>query len=261
MYHSPESVKIMHQFFVKESQIGNTHIEICGEDVNHIRNVLRMKPGEQIRISSRQNEEDGHPGRDFFCEVEQFSPETVTARILYEDHESRELPVRIYLFQGLPKGDKMEFIIQKAVELGVYEIIPVSMRNCVVKLDAKKAEHKCQRWQAIAESAAKQTRRSIIPRVSSVMTFTEASDYAKMLDVRLIPYENERGMAHTREVIGNLKKEGSLGIFIGPEGGFDPKEIEAARGQAELLSLGNRILRTETAGMTMLSILLYHLEE
>lgn len=244
----------MYQFFVENSQIGDTHIEIVGEDVNHIGNVLRMKSGEQIRISDQQ-------GEDYFCEVETIEKEKVTARILYKDHESKELPVKIYLFQGLPKGDKMELIIQKAVELGVYEIIPVAMRNCVVKLDEKKAVGKLKRWQAIAESAAKQAKRSIIPNIHPVMPFAQAAEYAKELDVRLLPYENERGMEHTRQVIGNLKKEGTLAVFIGPEGGFDAREIEAVREDMELLSLGNRILRTETAGMTMLSILLYHLEE
>ena len=244
----------MYQFFVEASQVGPEEITILGEDVNHIKNVLRMKPGEQIRISSLS-------GEDYFCEVAGMEKDKVVARILYQDHESRELPVQITLFQGLPKGDKMELIIQKAVELGVYEIIPVAMKNCVVSLDERKAEAKVKRWQAIAESAAKQAKRSIIPKVGSVMTFGEAADYARGLDVRLLPYENERGMEHTRQVVGSLKREGSLGVFIGPEGGFDKKEIEAVRGDMELLSLGNRILRTETAGMTMLSILLYHLEE
>lgn len=249
----------MYQFFVEDSQVGPEEIRILGEDVNHIRNVLRMKSGEQIRISSRSERESF--GNDYFCELVRIEKEEAVARILYQDHESRELPVKIYLFQGLPKGDKMELIIQKAVELGVYEIIPVAMRNCVVKLDGKKAEAKQVRWQAIAESAAKQAKRSMIPRVERVMSFAEAFDYAGRLDVRLLPYENERGMEHTRQVVSSLKREGSLGVFIGPEGGFDKKEIEAVRQDAELLSLGNRILRTETAGMTMLSILLYHLEE
>lgn len=244
----------MYQFFVENSQIGDTYIEIVGEDVNHIKNVLRMKSGEQIRISNQQ-------GEDYFCEVEELQKDVVRARILYKDHESKELPVKIYLFQGLPKGDKMELIIQKAVELGVYEVIPVAMRNCVVKLDDKKAANKIKRWQAIAESAAKQAKRSIIPNIHDVMTFAQAAEYASTMDVRLLPYENERGMEHTRQIIGNLKKEGSMAVFIGPEGGFDTKEIEAVKEEMELLSLGNRILRTETAGMTMLSILLYHLEE
>ena len=188
----------MYQFFVENNQIGDSHIEIIGTDVNHIGNVLRMKPGEQVRISSQQ-------GEDFFCEIVSIGKESVTARILYKDHESKELPVKIYLFQGLPKGDKMELIIQKAVELGVYEIIPVAMRNCVVKLDDKKAASKVKRWQAIAESAAKQAKRSIIPAIHDVMTFSEAACYADAMDVRLLPYENERGMEHTRQIVENLK--------------------------------------------------------
>lgn len=244
----------MHQFFVEGSQIKDRYIQVAGSDVKHIRDVLRMKPGEQVRISDDE-------GNDYFCEIEQIEKEKVLARILYQDHESKELPVRIVLFQGLPKGNKMELIIQKAVELGASEIVPVAMRNCVVKLDEKKAKAKVERWQAIAESAAKQAKRGMIPKVHSVLTFPAAVQYARDLDVRLLPYENERGMERTREVIGSLRREGSLGIFIGPEGGFDPEEIEAAKGEMHLLSLGNRILRTETAGMAMLSILLYHLEE
>lgn len=244
----------MYQFFVESGQVSERQIEITGSDVNHIRNVLRMKPGAQVRISELQ-------GADYFCQIEQVGPERILARILYQEREARELPVDIVLFQGLPKGDKMEFIIQKAVELGVSEIVPVAMRNCVVKLDEKKAAAKTRRWQAIAESAAKQSRRSKIPVVHEVMNVQDAFAYGKTLDVRLVPYENQRGMERTREVLGSLKREGSLGIFIGPEGGFDPKEIRAVEEEAYLLSLGNRILRTETAGLVMLSMLLYHLEE
>lgn len=244
----------MYQFFVEDGQVGEETIIISGSDVNHIRNVLRMKPKEQVRISSQG-------GADYFCEIEDIGPEAVRARILYQDHERRELPVKIYLFQGLPKGDKMEQIIQKAVELGVHEVIPVAMRNCVVKLDQKKAESKVRRWQSIAEAAAKQSRRSVIPRVQEVMDFAGAAAYARGMEEWLVPYENERGMAHTREIFRNLKREGSLAVFIGPEGGFDKKEIAAVQGEAKLLSLGNRILRTETAGMAVLSMLLYELEE
>lgn len=244
----------MYQFFVESGQVSEGQIEITGSDVNHIRNVLRMKPGTQVRISELQ-------GSDYFCQIEQVGPERILARILYQEREARELPVDIVLFQGLPKGDKMEFIIQKAVELGVSEIVPVAMRNCVVKLDEKKAAAKVRRWQAIAESAAKQSKRSKIPVVHEVMNVQDAFAYGKTLDVRLVPYENQRGMERTREVLGSLKREGSLGIFIGPEGGFDPKEIRAVEEEAYLLSLGNRILRTETAGLVMLSMLLYHLEE
>ena len=155
----------------------------------------------------------------------------------------------------------MELVIQKAVELGVYEIVPVAMRNCVVRLDQKRAAAKTARWQAIAESAAKQAKRGLIPRVHPPMEFADAAAYAKTLDVCLLPYENERGMERTRQVLGGLKRTGSLGIMIGPEGGFDPREIDLVQNEVHLLSLGNRILRTETAGFVMLSMLLYQLEE
>lgn len=154
----------------------------------------------------------------------------------------------------------MELIIQKAVELGVYEIIPVAMKNCVVKLDEKKAEHKKKRWQGIAESAAKQSKRSLIPKVASPMSYKEAIDYASAMDVRLVPYENKRGMKATKEVVSQIEPGKSIAVFIGPEGGFAPEEIALVQEEMHLISLGRRILRTETAGMAALSILVYELE-
>lgn len=155
----------------------------------------------------------------------------------------------------------METVIQKAVELGVSEIIPVAMKNCVVKLDQKRAQAKQARWQAIAESAAKQSKRSLIPTVGPLMQFQDAAAYAKKLDVRLLPYENQRGMAHTREVLQKIKKGSTVGIFIGPEGGYASVEIEQVQEEMELISLGNRVLRTETAGLCALSMLIYALED
>ena len=157
----------MYHFFVEPHQIGAEEIRIEGADVNHIRNVLRMKPGEEILISSRE-------GGDYFCRVEELEPEYVSAKIL-EEWENKELPARIYLFQGLPKGDKMELIIQKAVELGAYRVVPVSMKRSVVKLDAKKADAKRKRWNAVSESAAKQSKRSLIPEVAPLMTYKRRS--------------------------------------------------------------------------------------
>ena len=155
----------------------------------------------------------------------------------------------------------METVIQKAVELGVSEIIPVAMKRCVVKLDEKKAAAKQARWQAIAESAAKQSKRSRIPKVGAVMSFQEAAAYAGDLKVRLLPYENQRGMAHTRQVLAGIPKDSTIGIFIGPEGGYDSSEIAMAQDTMEMISLGNRILRTETAGLCALSMLIYALED
>ena len=244
----------MYQFFVEDAQISATDVVIEGSDVNHIKNVLRMKCGEKIRISSAT-------GRNFYCSIAEISGEVVRAEILEELADNTELPNKIYLFQGLPKSDKMELIIQKAVELGVHEIIPVSMKNCVAKLDDKKATSKIARWQEIAKSAAKQSKRSLIPTVQMPLSYKLAVQQAKELDVVLVPYENERGMQATREVMSAIKPGQSIGIFIGPEGGFDSSEVEMVREDAHLISLGNRILRTETAGLATLSMLIYQLEE
>lgn len=244
----------MYQFFVEDWQVADSSVTIEGSDVNHIRNVLRMKAGEKVRISTSS-------GKNYFCRLSEIGEAMVQADILEELSEGTELPNKIYLFQGLPKGDKMELIIQKAVELGAYEMIPVSMKNCVVKLDAKKAENKVRRWQEIAKSAAKQSKRSLIPEIRTPLTYRQAVEAAKELDVVFIPYENERGMAATREAVEQLKAGQSIGIFIGPEGGFAPEEIELAKKEGmQLISLGKRILRTETAGLAALAVLAYHLE-
>lgn len=245
----------MYQFFIEDGQISEKDVVIEGKDVNHIKNVLRMKCGERIRISSAS-------GRNFFCEIAEISGELVRADIIEELLEDTELPNKIYLFQGLPKNDKMELIIQKAVELGVYEVIPVAMKNCVVKLDDKKAASKVSRWQEIAKSAAKQSKRSLIPQVETPMSYKLAIARAKECDVILVPYENERGMQATREVLSAIAPGQSIAIFIGPEGGFDTAEVELAReAGAHLISLGNRILRTETAGLATLAMLIYQLEQ
>ena len=224
----------MYQFFVEDWQVADSSVTIEGSDVNHIRNVLRMKAGEKVRISTSS-------GKNYFCRLSEIGEAMVQADILEELSEGTELPNKIYLFQGLPKGDKMELIIQKAVELGAYEIIPVSMKNCVVKLDAKKAENKVRRWQEIAKSAAKQSKRSLIPEIRTPLTYRQAVEAAKELDVVFIPYENERGMAATREAVEQLKAGQSIGIFIGPEGGFAPEEIELAKKEGmQLISLGKR---------------------
>ena len=244
----------MYQFFVGDDQVFENKIQIVGSDVNHIGNVLRMKPGVKVRISDES-------GRAYFCTIESISENDVWAIIDEIDENGTELPCRIVLFQGLPKGDKMELIIQKAVELGVNEIVPVAMKNCVMKLDEKKVDKKIERWQNIAESAAKQSGRMFIPEVSPVMTFAQALEYARTLDVKLIPYELAEGMDKTRELMSQIKPGQSVGIFIGPEGGFEQSEIEKALGEGIYpVTLGRRILRTETAGLVTLAMLVYNLE-
>ena len=242
----------MHQFFVDDSQIGKEYVTITGADVNHIRNVLRMKIGEKIRISSGN--------KDFFCSIAEVGPDFVQADILDEEAARTELPSDIYLFQAIPKGDRMETVIEKAVELGVHEIIPVAMKYCVVKLDEKKAANKIRRWQAIAESAAKQSKRSIIPQIHPIMNYREALEYARQCDVNLVPYENESGMLATKEALDLVEPGKSISVIIGPEGGFSEEEIAAAREDMQIISLGKRILRTDTAGICTMSILMNTLE-
>lgn len=245
----------MYHFFVTPDQIMDGYAVITGQDVNHIRNVLRMRAGEQVGIR------DGI-SRNYICELEEIGQDAVRARILSEEQDSSELPARLYLFQGLPKSDKMELIIQKAVELGAYQIIPVATRRAVVKLDKKKEETKVKRWNAIAESAAKQSGRMVIPEVTGVMTLKEAYQYASGFDLNLIPYELAEGMEETRQVLSQVRPGMQVGIFIGPEGGFDVEEVELAiASKIHPITLGRRILRTETAGMTALSILMFQLEQ
>lgn len=246
----------MQRFFVEPYQIEEDKrmIHITGTDVNHIKNVLRMKCGEEVWIS------DGAE-KEYHCRIVQIESEKVIAEILEALESQYELSNKIYLFQGLPKGDKMELIIQKAVELGAAGVIPVEMKRCVVKLDEKKAQKKIARWQQIAESAAKQSKRMRIPEIYPVMSFREAVNFAAELDVRLVPYELAKGMQRTREVFNSIEPGCSIGIFIGPEGGFEESEIACAMEHgAEPITLGKRILRTETAGMAVLSILMFHLE-
>ena len=245
----------MHHFFVEPSDVGDSFISIKGQDVNHIRNVLRMKIGEEILIS------DG-TGKDYVCEVAELSDDIVTAKITDFLAEGRELKTELYLFQGLPKSDKMELIIQKAVELGVKAIIPVSTSRSIVKLDGKKEESKIKRWQAISESAAKQSKRGIIPEVKSIMSFKEAINYVNDFDVKIIPYENANNMAETKQIVSSIKEKMKVAIFIGPEGGFADSEIDyALEKDVKPISLGKRILRTETAGMTILSVIMFNIEE
>lgn len=246
----------MYQFFVEPSQIQGNRIIITGSDVNHIKNVLRMRIGEEIAVSN------GVDGKEYRCGIEDFTEDEVVCILRFIREEGVELPSKVYLFQSLPKADKMELIIQKAVELGVYEIIPVSAARSVVRLDDKKAKNKIGRWQGISEAAAKQSKRSVIPEIKSVMNIKDAVDYASQLDVRLIPYELAQDMSKTKAVMGNISSGESVGIFIGPEGGFEEKEITYAIEKGVVpITLGKRILRTETAALTVLSWLMYHFEE
>lgn len=246
----------MLHLFADPSDVQDELLTITGPEVNHIRNVMRLKPGEEISVSI------GGDGKEYRYGIESYTEDSVLCRLRFVKDKEVELPVKVLLFQGLPKADKMDLIVQKAVELGAAEIIPVSMERCVVKLDAGKAAKKTARWQTIAESAASQSRRSIIPRVLAPMSMKEAVEYAKeQTEVRVISYELQEDDGSVKQYLESLKEGQSVSIFIGPEGGFAPGEVELAK-EAGIrpISLGRRILRTETAGLAILSWLIYILE-
>lgn len=245
----------MHRFFVEEPAMGENSITITGGDVNHIKKVLRMAVGDKICVINGQN------NKEYYCEITAVGNDAVDTRICEIRESDQELGNEVVLFQGLPKSDKMELIIQKAVELGVHTIVPVSTDRTVVKLDAKKEANKRKRWMSISESAAKQSGRLRIPEVTPVVSYREALEMAKKMDVRLIPYELAEGMEKTRELMSSIQPGQSVAVFIGPEGGFESSEIEKAMEiGAWPITLGKRILRTETAGLVTLAMLVYNLE-
>lgn len=249
----------MYRFFTEPQQIfEDVHkAVILGEDVNHIKNVLRMKPGEEISLMVPGN------STEYRCAVKELRDDAVECELLFIKESDVELPSDITLYQALPKSDKMELIIQKAVELGASRIVPVAAKRSVVKISGGKEDKKITRWMGISEAAAKQSKRGIVPEVSAVMTFGQAVSDASKCDVKIIPYElsDPAGMDKTRELIDAIKPGESIAVFIGPEGGFSDEEIEKAISVGIVpITLGRRILRTETAGLTVLSWLALKLE-
>ena len=249
----------MHHFFVSKEEIGEEEILLRGENFHHLHKVLRGQIGEKILIS------DGE-GVDYQCEIQSFSEDEAVLSICFRE-EPHELPAKLILLQALPKGDKMEWIIQKAVELGISALIPLESKNTVMKLKEKKEEKKISRWQSIMDSAAKQSKRSILPKMENGMGWKEAFSYVKDCDFKLLPYENVRGVVPTREILSKMeeavkgKKDCSIALCIGPEGGFTKEEVEEAMAEGFLpISLGKRILRTETAAITALSLIMMQLE-
>lgn len=210
--------------------------------------------GEAVSVSDEK-------GWVFACEIEAFQADSTILRIIVASEGKNELQAKITLYQGLPKSDKMELIIQKAVELGAVRIVPVEMKRTIVKVEPKKEASRNQRYQAIAESAAKQSGRDIIPEVSHLMTMKEAIADAKELQHILVPYECAMNMEETRALLASIQRTDSIGIFIGPEGGFEPSEVEAIEAAGgKRITLGRRILRTETAGLCILSALMMQLD-
>lgn len=243
----------MYNFFVENTAKKDGRYFIAGADYNHIKNVLRMNMGEQFLVSCE--------GVSDLCELESIESDTVVAKIIKTNYQSTNLPINIHLFQGLPKSDKLELIIQKAVELGVATVTPVSMKRSIVKIDDKKKKSKRERWQAIAEAAAKQSKRTAVPEVCDILSYKEFIARAKELDLLLVPYECADGMSAIKAALSEIKSGMNVGIIIGPEGGFEQKEIEdALEIGGKVISLGSRILRTETAAITTIAMCMLYSE-
>lgn len=245
----------MSKFFVTEAAIQENTIILENDNFNHIKNVLRLGVLDELIINDRQ-------GNDYKCIIKNVETHQIVANIQEKCQSNAEPMTHTVLFQSLIKGEKMELVIQKAIEIGVTEIVPMCTTRCVVKLeDTKKTTSKVERWQKIAEAAAKQSGRAIIPKVQVPMHFKEAIDYAKLhLDKCLIPYEKEKEMG-LRSFLSTAHAS-RFGIFIGPEGGFTEEEVMYAKeNQVTSLTLGKRILRSETAGLVALSAIMYEMGE
>lgn len=246
----------MPKFFVKNNQIEGNIINIVGTDVNHIVNVLRLKIDDKIHVCNEDN------GINYKSKIIEINKENVKCEVLEEMVSKSEANVHINILQGLPKSEKMELIIQKCTELGVKEITPVEMERCVVKLDGKSASKKQERWQKIAEVAAKQSGRDKIPNINNVTNIKNICNMLADYDIVLVPYENEKNTT-LKEVLAKLpKKDLKIAIVIGPEGGFEEKEIKMLeQNNCKIITLGNRILRTETVAIAVTSVILYELSD
>lgn len=256
------SKRKMPKFFVNKKQVENETINIIDGDVNHIKNVLRKKEKEKIEICIIGNEEKGI---DTISEIEKIEENCIKCRILEYKVSETEGKIQVTIFQGLPKSDKMELVIQKSVELGVYEIYPTEMKRCIVKLKEQEANKKIARWQKISEVAAKQSGRNIIPQIKEKVNIKQVCNLVKDYDKLIVAYEEEKENSLKSELksIKSKDKENiKIAILVGPEGGIDLAEIEELRkAGAVIVTLGKRILRTETVALNVLSNIMYELEE
>lgn len=250
----------MPKFFVNEEQVKEDKINIIGNDVNHIKNVLRKKQGDQLIICNTGNM------KDYLSEIITINDKLIECKIKEEIEETVESNVQVTIIQGIPKSDKMELIIQKSVELGAYNIIPIEMKRCVVKLNEKDKQKKIDRWQKISEVAAKQCGRNIIPSIVNITNIKNICNLLKEYDIVLVAYENEKELT-IKEELKKIKKKYNknnvikIAIVIGPEGGIDKQELDLLqKAGAKTITLGRRILRTETASLNILSIIMYELE-
>lgn len=246
----------MQKFFVEANQIENNKIIIIGDDVKHISNVLRMKIDEEVQIGNKETLEN------YIAKIFEINKENIILKVVEKLDSSTESNVNIDLYQGLPKADKMEWIIQKTTEIGINKIIPVDMQRCVVKLDEKDAKKKINRWQKVAEGAAKQSKRDKIPKIENKIKLKEVENRIKEYDIFLIAYEEEKENKLKEQIKNIAKKQNyNIGVLIGPEGGLDIKEVEELKEKgAKTVTLGKRILRTETAPIVIISNILYELE-
>lgn len=248
----------MPKFFVNSEQINNNEIKIIGNDVNHIKNVLRLSINDKIKICDK----DEHV--NYNCRISNIDNEYVITQIIDEEKSNVEAKTQIHVFQGLPKGDKLEFIIEKLTEIGVKELTPVPMKRSVVKLQEKDKQKKMVRWNKIAEVAAKQSGRDEILKINDVINYKNIFNYLKDYDIVLLAYEKEEKLT-LKKALSKLDKtkENKVAVLIGPEGGFDDIEIEQAKQNSlvNIITLGKRILRTETAPLVISSNILYELED
>lgn len=245
----------MPRFFIKTEQIRDNEIIIIGEDVKHIKNVLRKQTGDSLEICNQQT------GITYKCQISDLQEDKILTNII-DKIDSEENKIKVDIYQGLPKADKMELIIQKSIELGVNAIIPVEMKRCVVKLDLKSENKKIERWQKIAESAAKQSGRNFVPEIRNIVKIEEIPKLTNTYDSIIVCYENEKENYIKNELLKLKNKENvKIAVVIGPEGGLEEKDVEYLKQNgASVVTLGNRILRTETVALNLLSIIMYELE-
>ena len=248
----------MPKFFIKKDQINDNNLVILGEDVNHIKNVLRKSVGDCFEVC---NQDDS---QNYLVEIVALHNDKIECSIIDNLENNTESNLFIHVFQGLPKADKMELIIQKGVELGASAITPVAMKRSIVKISAKDEYKKIQRWQKISEVAAKQCGRSIIPKINNIAKIQDICKIAKNYDIILVAYENEKENKlkyELQKLKGTIKDNINIAIVIGPEGGLEPDDVNYLKENgAKIITLGNRILRTETVALNMISVITYELE-
>lgn len=247
----------MRKFFVDNENINDDKIIITGQDVNHIKNVLRLSAEEKILICDKLS------ARNYVSKIEKIENDLVECSVVEEVQGDSEGNVELHIFQGLPKADKMELIIQKGTELGISSFIPVKLSRCIVKLDGKDEIKKQDRWQKISEVAAKQSGRDIVPEVMHLKTLNETINMISEYDLFLVAFEEEKENTLKNELLKlkELKNDYKIACLVGPEGGLTKEEVlKLEENGAKVITLGNRILRTETVAMYIASTIMYELE-